>query len=185
MEWYRRRLDSLTENEYNECLRLMEPQRAAQVRSLPAAVAGPTVLGEWMVKCALCTALKRPIETLRLARDKRGKPFLMDGGMHFNISHSGDWVVCALHTAPVGIDIQELRPVSPALSRRLCTEDDLGYLRQAADRHHALLSLWSAKEAYFKYVGSGITDLKSVSLSDLQSRLYQKSEENYILSIYY
>lgn len=40
-----------------------------------------------------------------------GKPFLINyQNIHFNISHSGKWVVCATDVLPVGIDIEEIKP---------------------------------------------------------------------------
>nr|WP_084787523.1 hypothetical protein [Anaerobacillus alkalidiazotrophicus] len=30
---------------------------------------------------------------------------------HFNVSHSGNWVVCATDNQPIGIDIEEIKPI--------------------------------------------------------------------------
>ena len=36
-----------------------------------------------------------------------GKPVLRDGqGWHISLAHAGDWAVCALHRAPVGVDVE-------------------------------------------------------------------------------
>ena len=36
-----------------------------------------------------------------------GKPVLRDGqGWHISLAHAGDWAVCALHRAAVGVDIE-------------------------------------------------------------------------------
>ena len=36
-----------------------------------------------------------------------GKPALKNGqGWHISLAHAGDWAVCALHRAPVGVDVE-------------------------------------------------------------------------------
>ena len=41
--------------------------------------------------------------------------------LHFNLSHSGALALCALDAAPVGVDIQVIKPLRPALPRRVCS----------------------------------------------------------------
>ena len=37
-----------------------------------------------------------------------GKPYIPAlPDMHFNISHSGRWIVCAVDSKPIGIDIEK------------------------------------------------------------------------------
>ena len=44
-----------------------------------------------------------------IERDINGKPQLSNTkNLHFNISHSGDWVVCAISSSDVGIDVEEI-----------------------------------------------------------------------------
>ena len=46
-----------------------------------------------------------------------GKPYLDPASamLQFNLSHSGDWALCAVTTAgEVGVDIERVRPCSPA-----------------------------------------------------------------------
>lgn len=39
-----------------------------------------------------------------------GKPYLKGySAFHYSLSHSGEWVACAVDTMPVGIDIQEIK----------------------------------------------------------------------------
>ena len=39
---------------------------------------------------------------------EHGKPFFENSNIHFNISHSGKYTLCAIGNTPVGIDIQEI-----------------------------------------------------------------------------
>lgn len=47
----------------------------------------------------------------KIGRESYGKPYIIGiSDFHYGLSHSGDWVACAADTAPVGIDLQEMRP---------------------------------------------------------------------------
>ncbi|MBQ5815144.1 MAG: 4-phosphopantetheinyl transferase family protein, partial [Flavobacteriales bacterium] len=46
------------------------------------------------------------------------------------------------------------------------------------------LQIWTAKEAYVKYLGTGLAALKTADFSELQPRLQQIINKDYILSIY-
>lgn len=91
------------------------------------------------------------------SRDGNGKPVLLNAPLHFNLSHSGDFVACAVYEHPVGIDIEALRDVSPTLLKRICTAQERAYI--CADNSFdsaRLLQVWTAKEAYLKYLGCGL-----------------------------
>ena len=94
-------------------------------------------------------------------RNAHGKPFLPDSGIHFNLSHSGDYALIAMsRDAPVGIDIekhQQKRDVL-AIAQRYFTPDECLYIKNHAEQEQlvAFYDIWSAKEAYVKALGEGI-----------------------------
>jgi 4'-phosphopantetheinyl transferase len=92
---------------------------------------------------------------------KRGKPYLPGGGPFFNASDSGDYVVVALSSAEVGVDIEVLRTLrrNNRLARRVCTDHEIEMLAQAPEEERGalLLRLWTCKEAALKAVGVGLS----------------------------
>ena len=53
-----------------------------------------------------------------------GKPFLLGAHMpFFNLSHSGNFVGCAVHDQEIGLDIQEITKPRDSLIRRVCTQE--------------------------------------------------------------
>jgi len=100
-------------------------------------------------------------ENLRILFSEHGKPHLPDGGPFFNASDSGDYVVVALTTAKVGVDIELVRTVRrhDRLARRVCTDRELEMLARAPEeeRDALLLRLWTCKEAALKAVGIGLS----------------------------
>jgi 4'-phosphopantetheinyl transferase len=89
-----------------------------------------------------------------------GKPHLADGGLSFNASDSGDFVVVALAGAEVGVDIELKRSVArrERLARRICTEREIELLQRTPEdeRDERLLRLWTCKEAALKAIGIGL-----------------------------
>lgn len=87
-----------------------------------------------------------------------GKPFLpRRPDLHFSITHSGDYWMCAVSDAPVGLDLQAVQDCDrERLSRRFFHPDEDACLRRCD--YADFFALWAAKESYLKYTGRGITD---------------------------
>jgi 4'-phosphopantetheinyl transferase len=92
-----------------------------------------------------------------------GKPALASGdGPHFNLSHSGERALVAISADhPVGVDVELIRPLQrqDAVAERIMSPAELDRYQRAAeaDRLHALLDVWTRKEAVLKASGEGIT----------------------------
>ena len=128
---YKRTIDSLTEQELDCCVALMRHQRRAQVAKMGnLQVRRRTILGEWMAKTSISEHTGIPIEQIVLNRDAHGKPYVVGPNLHFNVSHSGDLVVCALHDRPIGIDVEQIREINMRLADRLCTPADAAWLAE-------------------------------------------------------
>jgi 4'-phosphopantetheinyl transferase len=118
----------------------------------------------------------------------RGKPVLAgklgDGGLHFNLSHSGARAVVALaHGCEVGVDIEEVRalPDAARLAERFFSAAEIRALQALApaDRIPGFFRCWTRKEAYLKALGDGLArplDGFAVSVdADEPARLVQVS----------
>lgn len=90
-----------------------------------------------------------------------GKPYAKGLNVHFSISHSGDYVACAVSDKEIGIDIEKIREINPEISKRFACESELEYIKT---HPNGLFEIWTLKEAYFKCIGTGLgTDIKDVS----------------------
>jgi len=100
-------------------------------------------------------------EDITFSFGKYGKPGLASGGPYFNATDSGDVVVVALASAEIGVDVEVVRRLDRVerLARRVCTEREIEALEKVsnADRHAALLRLWTCKEAGLKAIGTGLS----------------------------
>lgn len=107
-------------------------------------------------------------EAISFSQNRYGKPFLNNiPGFHFNLSHSGDWVACAVDSMPIGIDVQQIKPIDFAISERYFSAEEHSDLMQKneADRLSYFFTLWSLKESYIKAKGKGLSiPLKSFTV---------------------
>ena len=94
-----------------------------------------------------------------------GKPRLKKDGVFFNLSHAGAYAVGALSDVPVGVDVeqqnrfwQEAR--NQKLAKRILTEAEWNWWKDAGDDPQELLRFWTRKESYVK-----MTDRKSTRLN--------------------
>lgn len=97
-------------------------------------------------------------ELPELERTEDGKPYFPDfPEHHFNLSHSEPYALCALDDAPVGADIQIVKPNwREGLPARVCSPEQLRWLEEQDDRRRSFALLWALKEARVKYTGTGL-----------------------------
>jgi 4'-phosphopantetheinyl transferase len=98
-----------------------------------------------------------------IAIGAHGKPFC-PGGPQFNLSHSGDLILLALHpSSQVGVDVEQRRPgVDWArLAKRVFSKPQLEQLSQLPDsvQQEDFLAQWCAMEAQLKAAGTGFSGL--------------------------
>lgn len=114
-------------------------------------------LGAELLLMAALQELGGPMPPLEITCSEAGKPALQDGPA-FSLSHSGERVLCALSDEPVGADLQQLRPYNPALVRRFFSKEEAAWLEEQQEQDLAFSLLWSLKESYVKFLGSGIAE---------------------------
>lgn len=100
-------------------------------------------------------------EPARIAYEEPNeKPYLQDyPGIHFNLSHSGDYAVCALNNQPVGIDIEECKGVKEKIAERFFTAEeyeDIHRIKDEWERTKRFYTYWVLKESFMKATGLGM-----------------------------
>ena len=97
-----------------------------------------------------------------------GKPQIVNFPKKFNLSHSGDYVVCAVGDGEVGADIQKWVPYRERMAERFFAEEEWRRLQETdeAERTELFYRLWARKEAYGKYTGQGISSAVGEDFSD-------------------
>lgn len=105
------------------------------------------------------TKLGLPLpDKLVIARPPHQKPYFQNAPqLYFSVSHSQDLWALALSVLPVGIDVEYHRSCQrSSIARRFFHP-----LEQTAldkDSFSSFFKVWTAKESYVKYTGTGIND---------------------------
>jgi 4'-phosphopantetheinyl transferase len=97
-------------------------------------------------------------KTLRL-QDLLYNPFdkpYFNHPFHFNISHSGNIVVCAASTATaIGIDIEKIQPIPITDYTDYFTANEINSINSSNNKTHDFYKIWTKKEALIKCIGKG------------------------------
>ena len=119
-----------------------------------------SLAGEILSRSILSAKTKTPFSEIRIKTSPSGKPVLEGHqDIHFNISHSGDYVACAISSTEVGIDIEnKKKPLLKVASRFFTSEEYQSITKLTGKKQEdQFLSLWTIKESYLKCIGSGLT----------------------------
>lgn len=114
-----------------------------------------------------------PPGLVQLAAGLFGKPELINpetnaATWHVNVSHAGEWVLVAIGSGPVGVDVEWISPDWPyqELIPSSFNADDQAYLAASADARALFYTFWTRKESLLKATGQGLTnDLRRISSS--------------------
>ena len=127
----------------------------------------------------------------------RGKPFLKEEilraagrerAWYFNLSHSGEYAVCATSDARIGCDIQRIGSERKKVAERFFHESEREYIAQASgaaesamissqeERDHRFTRVWTMRESYVKMTGEGIGIMQDfyIGLSGEEACVYRK-----------
>jgi len=99
-----------------------------------------------------------------LEKNEDGAP-LPSNGYYWSLAHKSDYVTAVVADVPIGIDIEKVREVTPALYRRIAAEDE--WCLGGGDRERLFFRYWTAKEAVLKVAGTGIRELAFCRIADV------------------
>lgn len=97
-------------------------------------------------------------QTVYVAYDTSGKPFLLNEKLHISISHSRQWVAVMLAGTNCGIDIECPTDKILKVYRRFLNDQEQRDLFQNTGDIVKLQLAWSAKEALYKIIGEKAVD---------------------------
>ena len=118
------------------------------------------LLGEALVRFALKKYWNLTSEDYRIDRGEKGKPFIVGvENVFFNISHSGDYVVCAVSDREIGIDIEKRVKARMEVAGRFFHGEEVAQLKMLEEdkQDQLFFNYWSVKESFLKYIGTGLT----------------------------
>jgi 4'-phosphopantetheinyl transferase len=137
-----------------------------------------TVAGELLARYSVGNYIGKPDQEIVLRFGEKGKPHIENlTNVHFNISHSGNYIVCAVAGTEIGIDVERVRKVNLRVAERFFSASEIHDLMACSEeaRMHYFITLWTIKVSYLKAIGRGLTQ-------HLNSFTILKNGDSYILT---
>jgi 4'-phosphopantetheinyl transferase len=157
-------IERLEEELFNQLLSFLSKERQERILRFRhyedrlRSMIGSLLMHMQVAKQLQCEPMK-----LKYRVNKFGKCELENNEIHFNISHAGQYAFCAISDRQVGIDIEHILFRDFSIFQSVWTEREklLFQVNNMEDFYY----LWTAKESYMKWLGTGLaTDLQTVSI---------------------
>ncbi len=188
MELLKSYLSDFSDAEYKKGFDMMDDVRKSAVMRLRSDKdKRRSVLGEILARKGISKICGIPEAEIRFERTENGKPYAVNADIRFSISHSKDIVICALSEGEIGADAELVRDIDLRIAKFACTDADFEYLYEIEDeneRNLRFFKIWTAKEAYVKYCGTGISYLKDINFKDIEKNCQFSLDGEYMIAIY-
>ncbi len=150
-------ITSVQEEQYNKLFEQASQERKTKAnRFLHREDAKRCILGEALLKRCyqeLFSGEKFP----EIIVSDSGKPYFKGvDKVHFNISHSGKWVVAAVSDQEVGIDVEKVCVQSDSVLKAVLTEKEYATIVNIPEQDDFFVRYWTIKESYVKLLGQGL-----------------------------
>nr|WP_179879745.1 4'-phosphopantetheinyl transferase superfamily protein [Bacillus cereus] len=132
-----------------------------------------------MIRSTISKQLGLSFNELNFAYNDFGKPYLKnDQNVHFNLSHSGDFVVACIDKSKVGIDIEKIDNIPIDDITNIFYQNEINYIKNNDGNTTNLerfFRIWTLKESFLKYLGKGLSfGLKAIMFNIAESGAWHK-----------
>ena len=115
------------------------------------------LFGLLLLQRAFVTQENQPFDFESLTYDQNKRPYLKHINTDFNISHSGDLVVCAYSkNTRVGIDVELIRQVELSDFQSTMNAEQWREIYASKNPYHTFFQYWTVKESVIKADGRGL-----------------------------
>ena len=131
-----------------------------------------SLLGRLLLRHSLQKLGKVTLEQ-KLQYTAYNKPYFENNPLSFNISHSGNMVICAVsENLQIGIDIEVQETINIHDFKLQMTDNEWCTIYNASQQKQAFYDYWTQKEAVIKAGGKGLSiDLKSYEIQENKTQI--------------
>lgn len=142
-----------------------------------------SILGRVLLFESIKDVYNKDFRNKKIEYTKYNKPFFYDDSIYFNISHSGELVVCAISdSVEIGIDIEIISSIKTEDFREQFTEREWNKINLFDDNRINFFDCWTRKEAILKSYGCGLViPLKSFDV--IENEVIINGEKFYLKEI--
>ena len=114
--------------------------------------------------------------------EKDGKPYISNyENIHFNMSHAGRMVACAISDEEIGIDIEKIDPlIDMKIAQTFLYNSEYDNIKKSDNRVDQFFKYWVLKESYMKYTGLGFLldlDKFEIVIDDGETKVKNQNPE--------
>ena len=152
---------NLSRDEYSSLEQLIDLEKKQRLRKFHRYIdAQRGLLGDVLARYAI--GLENGLENsgITFKINEYGKPFLYcNPAVCFNISHAGQYVVCAIDGNQIGIDVEEIKPIDIKIAEKFFCGREKQYVVGTIyeDTMYRFFRVWTMKESYIKKIGKGLS----------------------------
>lgn len=142
-----------------------------------------------LVRMQLTELTGIPNDKLQFSFLSTQKPvFLSDSQYYFSFSHTHNAILCGIsYSEDIGVDIEKIKKAPFEIINSTFHSDEKDYVITSKNPDIAFYEIWTRKEAYIKYKGSGLNDdlaLVNTKHPKLLPYLFTWKYEDYMCSIF-
>ncbi len=107
------------------------------------------------------------------------KPYIEDKDIYFNISHSGEYAICAVSYENIGCDIEKISDFNIKTAEKFFSKKETDIIKSELDydkRKELFYRFWTAKESYVKYLGTGLKTPFDSFCADLEKQIIKNTD---------
>ena len=125
------------------------------------------VLSRMARQALAISAAKNNIRLGELSKTDAGVPLPFQGN-YWSLTHKMKYVAAVISSYETGIDIEEIKPVTDAMFRKIASEYE--WRMVSDDPNESFFRYWTAKEAVLKAVGVGMAGLSKCTVEQVMDR---------------
>ncbi|HDR4570873.1 4'-phosphopantetheinyl transferase family protein [Bacillus cytotoxicus] len=119
-----------------------------------------SLVAELIIRLEVLKQVEMNNDEIIFLNNAYGKPFLQGlDFFHFNISHAGEWVVCAFDGMSIGVDIEKVERIDLDIAKHVFSKKEYEnlMLQNEQKQLECFFEYWTAKESYIKAIGKGLS----------------------------
>lgn len=116
-----------------------------------------SLFAELLVRWQVIQKFHIPNQEIQFDYGIHGKPFLLNAVYPFSLSHSGKYIAFANSPFPIGIDIESVQKTDMQIVKSCFSPEEVKFIQNHKQPELAFYKIWTAKEAYLKMTGDGLT----------------------------
>jgi len=143
-----------------------------------------SILGEILL-IKLLNEMDIDYNSISIIKNKYGKPYIENLDLFFNISHSKDFVVCAISKNEIGIDIEKIRETKESIINQFANDIEKNYINELKGEYNKrAFEIFTLKESYFKCLGTNLNNIKEIEF-ELKNNVIKSNKKNFQFKLTY